>query len=444
MKKIVVLLLTAVMLLSLTACGGKETPEESSKIPEVSTPSEGEVKFVITQYGSNPDYEVYTATIYCPEGAYFDEDQYAEFQADGYINDFWVYDDVREYDAYSTVYWSRDIYKEGDELPQGYGIVEQLYFEGKVAPETEAEYPEYEQKVTDLGFKWEDKDVKLIETTYTSAGGYDYSEVFVGVEYTHYFWIVKDGGKVEDGVTAPGLFGFTVNGWDITEDQYAWIAGQLFGVDSGRTWALESEEETEAPVVNVDASELLGTWLQRDSDWDDTFIFNADGTGVVISGPEYPFTYDVNGDILTLTYDDGDQEEFTISVNGNLLTMIDQWGDELLLDKQTNEESKPENDQTEATEPAVPTLKELIIGTWEDQETEYKETFTFKEDGTGKYSFEDGGHWEYTFTYAWYDGDYLEFVYDDDGSVGGFTVRIEGNVMYLSNTTVVDMPLVRK
>ena len=99
MKKIVVLLLTAVMLLSLTACGGKETPEESSKIPEVSTPSEGEVKFVITQYGSNPDYEVYTATIYCPEGAYFDEDQYAEFQADGYINDFRVYDDVREYDA---------------------------------------------------------------------------------------------------------------------------------------------------------------------------------------------------------------------------------------------------------------------------------------------------------------------------------------------------------
>ena len=72
------------------------------------------------------------------------------------------------------------------------------------------------------------------------------------------------------------------------------------------------------------------------------------------------------------------------------------------------------------------------------------ETFTFKEDGTGKYSFEDGDHWEYTFTYAWYDGDYLEFVYDDDGTVGGFTVRIEGDVMYLSNLSVVDMPLVRK
>lgn len=336
MKKIVAFLLTAVMLLSLAACGGKETPEESSKSPEVSTQSEGEVKSVITQYGSNPDYEVYTATIYCPEGAYFDEDEYAEFQTDGYLNDFWVYDDVREYDACSTVYWSRDIYKEGDELPQGYGIVEQLYFEGKVAPETEAEYPEYEQKVTDLGFKWEDKDVKLIETTYTSAGDFTYNEAFVGVEYTHYFWVVDPAtGKVTDGVTAPGLFGFSISGRDITVDQYAWIAGQLFGVDSGRTWALEGEEENEAPVANVDASELPGTWLQRDSDWDDTFIFNADGTGVVISGPEYPFTYAVNGDILTLTYDDGEQEEFTISVDGNLLTMIDKWGDELLLDKKT-------------------------------------------------------------------------------------------------------------
>ena len=58
--------------------------------------------------------------------------------------------------------------------------------------------------------------------------------------------------------------------------------------------------------------------------------------------------------------------------------------------------------------------------------------------------FEDRGHWEYTFTYTWCDGVYLEFVYDDDGTVGGFTVRIEGDVMYLSNTTFADMSLVRK
>ena len=198
---------------------------------------------------------------------------------------------------------------------------------------------------------------------------------------------------------------------------------------------------------------LVGTWLQRDSDWDDTYIFNADGTGLLISGPEYPFTYSVSGDTLTITYDPEDVEEFTYSLDGDLLTMINSWDEELLLDKMTETVTDPEPDQTEgtepaataaATEPAEPTLKELIIGTWEDQETEYKETFTFNSDGTGKYSCEDNGHWEYTFTYTWYDGDYLEFTYDDDGSVGGFTVRIEGDTLYVSNAAVSDMPLIRK
>ena len=191
----------------------------------------------------------------------------------------------------------------------------------------------------------------------------------------------------------------------------------------------------------VNASELVGTWLQRDSDWEDTYIFNADGSGMLISGPEYPFTYSVSGDKLTLDYGDDDEEEFTFSVEGDLLTLIDMWDEQLLLDKQTAE--APETTVPE-TEPAELTLKELIIGTWEDQETEYKETFTFNADGTGKYSIEDNGHWEYTFTYEWFDGDYVEFTYDDDGSVGGFTVRIEGDTLYVSNTAVVDMPLVRK
>ena len=208
--------------------------------------------------------------------------------------------------------------------------------------------------------------------------------------------------------------------------------------------ALDAQQQAADAATAAARKALVGTWLQRDSDWDDTYIFNADGTGLLISGPEYPFTYTVNGDTLTLTYGPDDEEEFTISVNGDLLTMIDMWDEELLLDKQTEEDPEPEIDQNGTAETAAPTLKELVIGTWEDQETAYKETFTFNEDGTGKYSCEDGGHWEYTFTYTLYDGDYLEFVYDDDGSVGGFTVRIEGNVMYVTNTAVVDMPLVRK
>lgn len=62
MKKIIVFLLTAVMLLSLTACGGGKdnTPPDNTDKPANTDTSEkedeGEVKSVITQYGSNPDY----------------------------------------------------------------------------------------------------------------------------------------------------------------------------------------------------------------------------------------------------------------------------------------------------------------------------------------------------------------------------------------------------
>ena len=465
MKKALALFLAAVMSLSLTACGGGENPSPGntdtpatsepstptpapSPAPEPGTSSggskapSGEVDSIVMWYGANY-YGVHETTFYCPDGAYIDEDDLEDYKENGSVSSFNVYDDVRGYTATGESHWSREL---SNDEPAVYEVLPQLYFYGELDEKNAQEYPTSSYDVTDLDFQWDGKDVMLIETSYTSTGGFEYHDVFVGVECEELYWRAKEGGGIEENLTAPMLVGFEIYspGVELTVDQYAWIAGQLFGVDSGRTWALESEEDTKAPVVNVNSSELLGTWLQRDSDWDDTFIFNADGTGVVISGPEYPYTYKVSGNVLTLTYDDGDQEEFTISVDGNLLTMIDKWGDELLLDKEAEEVPEPGNDQTEAPEPAAPTLKELIIGTWEDQETEYKETFTFHEDGTGKYSFEDNGHWEYTFTYSWYDGDYVEFIYDDDGSVGGFTVRIEGDVMYLSNLSVVDMPLVRQ
>lgn len=464
MKKIVAFLLAAVMLLSLTACGGGKdnTPPNNTDKPSNSTttPTPGTApsgtgekenggkalageNSIVMWYGANY-YGVHETTFYCPEGAYIDEDDLEDYKEEGSVSSFNVYDDVRGYTATGESHWSREL---SNDEPAVYEVLPQLYFYGELDEKNAEEYPTSSYDVTDLGFQWDGKDMMLIEASYTSIGDFDYHDVFVGVECEELYWRAKEGGGVEENLTAPMLVGFEIYspGVELTVDQYAWIAGQLFGVDSGRTWPLEGEgEEPKPAVVNVDSKELIGTWLQRDSDWDDTFIFNADGTGMLISGPEYPFTYDVSGDVLTLTYDDGEEEAFTISVDGNLLTMIDEWSDELLLDKEAEEVPEPGNDQTGAAEPAAPTLKDLVIGTWEDQETEYKETFTFNKDGTGKYSFEDGGHWEYTFTYAWYDGDYLEFVYDDDGTVGGFTVRIEGDVMYLSNLSVVDMPLVRK
>lgn len=192
---------------------------------------------------------------------------------------------------------------------------------------------------------------------------------------------------------------------------------------------------------------MVGAW-DRTNSWPDHITFNADLTGVHdMTGDLFPFTYAVTDGVVTLTYDDGEVVPYEVEVSSNDMLLTDaDWGDELTWVRAGAEKpDEEEPEETEApTEPAEPTLEELIIGTWEDQETGYCETFTFNKDGTGTYGFEEDGYWEYTFTYEWYDGDYVEITYDDDGSVGGFTVRIEDDVMYVSNTAVVDMPLVRK
>ena len=185
---------------------------------------------------------------------------------------------------------------------------------------------------------------------------------------------------------------------------------------------------------------LVGTWLQRDSDWNDTYIFNDDGTGLLISGPEYPFTYSVNGDILTLDYGDGDEEEFTFSVDGTLLTMIDMWDEELLLDRTESVETEPTTETTSepATEPEETTepenqivLADALIGTWVNES--YGETYVFNADGTG-YQIYEGVTYEYTYTI---DDDYVEIAYADYDS-DAFNVEIYDGQLIIAGYYVYD------
>ena len=124
--------------------------------------------------------------------------------------------------------------------------------------------------------------------------------------------------------------------------------------------------------------------------------------------------------------------------------MIDKWGDELLLDKQAEEVPEPEVEEPETSmeAPGDPYVTE-IVGTWAVQESDYLEIFTFNEDGTGLYSYTDGGVYEFAYTYSFYNGDYVEIIYDD-GTEDGFTIRIEGDTMYASNLSFVDLPLIRQ
>lgn len=478
-KRLLTWILTGVMVLSLVACGGKDDKEasdsdkegtktesvdnskdtedtnktESKEDVESTTPDETEevvvedksdASSVKVYYGWGAgDEEKYTSEIFCPEGAVFDERTLQIYEEDGSVMTVQVDDEVNEYMATSTMHWHRDAY---NSEPTAYPIIAQLYFDGELDAETAAENSNCSQTVTPLGFKWNGYDVILIETKYTFLDYGEQTELFAGVEYDLDYWKAEEGtGEIKD-LTTKALFGFDMRsyGWDdLTQDKCAWIIGELLGVDSGIANPFTvSDEEIPAPVVNVEADELLGTWLERDSDWDNTYIFNADGTGTLISGPEYPFTYAVNGDVLILTYDVDDEEEFTISVSGDLLTMVDQFGYEYLLDKQVVQSEEPkESEDAEEIEDADPEnpLVEAVIGTWTEYETGCEETFTFNADGTGYYSY-NFGEYESAYTYVFYNSEYIE-MYFDDGSVVGFQVIMDesGEEMAVRNEYVWDL-----
>lgn len=182
---------------------------------------------------------------------------------------------------------------------------------------------------------------------------------------------------------------------------------------------------------------LVGTWLQRESEWEDAYVFNIDGTGasMMSGGYEYPFTYSVSGDTLTLTYGPEEEAEFTFSVESDLLTLIDLWDEELLLDRTEDIETEtvapepaveatPEPaPQPEETEEIVPA--EELIGTWVNES--YGETYVFNADGTG-YQVYEGDTYEYTYTV---DEDYVEIFYADFDE-DAFYIEFDGDTLIIA------------
>ncbi|MBQ8833593.1 MAG: hypothetical protein IJ001_01540 [Oscillospiraceae bacterium] len=444
MKKIVALLLAVVMLLSLTACGGGDdntTPDNTDttantdtgttppsgtgdKEDEGKAPTGGDT--IVLYYGSN-HYGGYEATFYCPEGAYIDEDDLEEYKADGSVMSFTVYDDVQEYQAYAENHWSREIYTSD---PEVYEIAPQLYFYGELDDYNAAEYENCSQTVTDLGFQWEGKDVMLLETRYTFSGYSEQTELFVCVEFENEYWRTKDGGGTEEHLFAPALLGFELSSWnELTVDQCAWIAGQLFGVDSGRTWPLEGEggESTQPPAADVDASALYGTWINPESDWGDTFVFNPDGTGMLVSGPQYPYTYAVSGSTLTITYEDGDKESFEVSVTGGKPILVDEFGNEIKLEPSEEEVEIHDSDA----------LASALIGCWLDEAGGNNESFTFNADGRGIYTWKDETY-EYSYTLS--SSENILDISFDDGDHLTYYVEVDGNTLILDK----DWELIRQ
>lgn len=463
LKKVWAVMIAAMVTASMSACGSDKASEDTESSAETTTTaatteakeeettapvndSSTESVKVFYGWGASSDEAKYTAEIFCPEGAEFDETTLENYKEDGSVMTAMVMDEVNEYKAVSAMHWHRDAYNND---PLNYPIIAQLYFDGEVDAETAAENSGCSQKVTPLGFKWNGYDVILIETKYTFMDYGEQTELFAGVEYDLDYWKNEEGtGKVQD-LTTKALFGFEISslGWDdLTQDQCAWIIGELFGVDSGVKNPFVQEEKQEDPVTELYKTALIGTWVDKTSDWEDTYIFNADGTGTYISGPEYDFTYKTSGDTLTLIYEEDDTEEYTATVDGSKLVLVDkQFGYEQSFEKSADGTETPTEAETEASDDTnEPDPKSEIIGTWKESETGMDETFTFNADGTGKYScLYDGETYECKFTFDFLRSDYVNIYYDDD-TEGGFQFTIENDKMTVRNNYVWDLVYTRR
>lgn len=409
--------------------------------------SDADMVKVYYGWGGSEDEAKYTAEIFCPEGAVFSENTLENYAEDGSVMTATVDDEVNEYSASSVTHWHRDAYSSE---PTAYPIIAQLYFDGEIDAETAAENSGCSQKVTPLGFKWNGYDVILIETTYTFMDYGEQTDVFVGVEYDLDYWKAEEGTGTISDLTTKALFGFDVYsyGWDdLTQDQCAWIAGELFGVDSGVTDPFTaSSEDASEEVADIDTTDLLGTWIDLTSDWEDTYFFDNGGYGSYTSGFEYTFTYSIEGNVLTVFYAEDDIDVFTATLDGNTLILVDEFSYEQRFSKATEEAPADENkaDTEEENEEDTISYADTILGTWTENDTGYYETFTFYADGTGHYSYEaEGGSYECGFTYEFFRSDYID-IYYDDGDVGGFQIVIDGDTMTIRNEYVWDLPYTRQ
>lgn len=113
------------------------------------------------------------------------------------------------------------------------------------------------------------------------------------------------------------------NGDNLTLTDTDWGDVQTFvrhGSDAEVPEENKAPEETKTAADEVNWAEfLIGTWVEHESGYYETFTFEADGTGLYSYYEdglwEYPFTYEIrDDDSVALYYDDGDVGGFWIEI----------------------------------------------------------------------------------------------------------------------------------
>ncbi|MBE6902758.1 MAG: hypothetical protein E7478_09805 [Ruminococcaceae bacterium] len=111
--------------------------------------------------------------------------------------------------------------------------------------------------------------------------------------------------------------------------------------------AEETEVETETEDnssteqhINTNVANIIGTWTESETGYNETFTFNADGTGwyscLSEDGTyECSFTYEFfSSDYVDIYYSDGDVGGFLIAIDGDVLTVRNEYVTDLAYSRQ--------------------------------------------------------------------------------------------------------------
>lgn len=91
---------------------------------------------------------------------------------------------------------------------------------------------------------------------------------------------------------------------------------------------LEAQQQAAEEATSAAIEALVGSWSYDDDGWLTVYTFDADGYGTLdLWGTAYPFSYEVEGDMVYISYDDGDEEEFSVAFEGDTMIATDIFGD---------------------------------------------------------------------------------------------------------------------
>ena len=208
MKKLLYLLLALSLMLSFSACNnknGEPTDEPSGVNSSSETGSKAESMKLVY------DIDEKEITIYLPEGCEFSSEE-----QDGSDMISLNAEDL----SWTMDIWASSVYENGNGEPFA-----TYYFNGELDDYWSGEFTSFDQEVRDLGFEFEGKPVKVVESTYVEADeDEEETDVFVGFEYES----TRNGKHYGD-----GLLGFQINAYgDVPSDEeLGKLFKQLFGID---------------------------------------------------------------------------------------------------------------------------------------------------------------------------------------------------------------------